>query len=122
VRNQALARIERTNLILAVAVTSVAGLLWGGAGMLAAGVGGAISCANFSALRRLGARAVASVEAGTPGRALALTGALIAKMGVLFTLVWMAIRVAHLLVLPFSLGMSVFVVSVLLIGFQGGGA
>jgi len=120
VKTSAMARIERTNLILAIALTSLAGVLWGGRGMLAAAAGGALGCANFIVLRRLGARAVAGALTGDAGRAFALGGALIAKMTVLFALVWMAVRVAHLEVLPFALGLSGFVVSLLLFGLAGG--
>jgi ATP synthase I chain len=118
----ATARIERMNVILAVVMTSLAGLLWGAPGMLAAAAGGVLGCANFVVLRRLGAKAVAGVAAGDAGRAFALGGALVAKMTVLFALVWMAVRVAHLAVLPFALGLSGFVVSVVLFGLQAGGA
>src|SRR5215471_609149 len=59
-----LARIERTNLVLGVAATAVAGLLWGGRGMLAAAAGAALACANFWALRRLGARGGARAGGG----------------------------------------------------------
>jgi hypothetical protein len=115
-------RIERANLVLAVALTSLCGQLWGARGMGAAGAGGALSCANFWALRRLGARAVAGVESGQAGRAVALASALFLKMTALFALVWVAVRVAHLEVLPFSLGLSGFVVSILLVGLSTGAA
>jgi hypothetical protein len=117
----ALARIERANLILAVAATSAAGLIWGGRGMLAAGAGGALACANFWVLRRLGARVVARVrDGGSAGAALGLAAALVAKMTVLGALVWLVVRVAGLPVLPFALGLSVFVVSILWFGMTTG--
>jgi len=56
--------IERTTVVLGVAAVAVAGLLWGPRGMAASAVGAALSVANFWVLRRLGARAVARVEAG----------------------------------------------------------
>jgi hypothetical protein len=84
--------------------------------MVAAGAGAALACLNFWALRRLGARAVARVQAGALGPALGLAAALIGKMTLLFTLVWLAVRVAGLPALPFALGMSVFVVSILMVG------
>ena len=115
-----LARIERANVVLAVALTSLAGILWGGAGMLAAGAGALLACADFFFLGRLGARAVASVRAG--GSPFGLGFALIAKMGALFGLVFVAIRVVHLAVMPFALGFSVFVVSILLVGLAAGRA
>jgi hypothetical protein len=82
-------KITRANLVLGAAVTAVAGLLWGVHGMLAAGVGAALACLNFAAITRLGRRAVRRVEGGGGG----------AGQG-----------------LPFALGMSVFVFSILLVG------
>jgi hypothetical protein len=122
VKLPALARIERLNLILAIAATSLCGLLWGGRGMLAAGAGGLLACANFWVLRRLGGRAAARARDGAAGPALALGGALVLKMTVMFALVWLAVRVAGLAVLPFATGLSVFVVSILLVGLAPGGA
>jgi hypothetical protein len=121
VKVRALARIERLNLILAVAATSLAGLIWGGRGMIAAAAGGLLACANFWTLRRLGARAVARAKVGGTGQAIALAAALILKMTALFVLVWLAIRVVGLPVLPFALGLSVFVVSILMVGLAAGG-
>jgi len=121
-KTAALARIERTNLILAVAATCVGGLGWGARGMLAAGVGAALGCANFWVLRRLGARAVARVQEGATGAALALAGALVAKMTALFVCVWLAVRVVGLAAMPFALGLSVFVASILMVGLATGGA
>ena len=115
----ALARIERTNLILAVALTALAGFLWGAAGTLGAGVGAALGCADFFVLGRVGARAVAAVRAGGSPWSLGLV--LVAKMTALFALVFVAIRIAHLAVVPFALGFSVFVLSILMVGFSAAG-
>ncbi len=113
-----LARIERVNLILAVALTCVAGLHWGSAGTLGAGAGALIACADFFVLGRVGARAVAQVREG--GSPWGLGFALIAKMTALFVVVFVAIRVIRLSVIPFALGFSVFVVSILLVGLSIG--
>jgi len=105
--------IERTTVVLGVAAVAVAGLLWGPRGMLASGVGAALSVANFWVLRRLGARAVARVEAGaSPGQAVVLVLSLAVKMLLLFGLVWVAVRLLGLPILPFTLGMSVFVAAI----------
>jgi hypothetical protein len=113
-----LARIERANLILAVALTTVAGLLWGRAGTLGAGAGALLACADFFVLGRLGARAIAQVRAGGSPWGLGL--ALVGKMTALFALVFIAIRVLRLAVAPFALGFSVFVVSILMVSFSAG--
>lgn len=113
--------IERTTIILGVAAVAVAGLLWGPRGMGAAGVGAGLSVANFWVLRRLGARAVARVEAGaSPGQAVALVMSLAVKMLLLFGLVWVAVRLIGLPILPFTLGMSVFVAAIFLGGLYLG--
>ena len=110
-------KISRANLVLGAAITAVAGLLWGAGGMLAAGVGAALACLNFWAIARLGRRAVRRVEAGVGGGpAIALAIGLVLKMTALFALVWVAVRVIKLQALPFALGISVFVFSILLVG------
>ena len=115
--------IQRFNVILGAAATAAGGLLWGGRGMLAAGIGAAVSVANFWAIRRLGMRAIAKVASGDSiPQALTWTAALILKMTVLFGLVWLLIRKIGLPVLPFTLGLSVFVVSILITGLFLGGA
>jgi hypothetical protein len=143
----ALARIQRANLILGVALTALAGILWGVRGTAAAAVGAALACADFYFLGLLGARALArvrggaAIEDGDPQRVpkppreglrqaepgsvhapWALGLALIGKMAALFALVFVAIRVMRLAVLPFALGFSVFVVSILLVGTAAGKA
>jgi len=117
-KTDALGKITRDNLVLGAAVTAVAGLLWGAHGMLAAGVGAALACLNFVAITRLGRRAVHRVESagGGSGQGLALAAGLLIKMTALFAMVWVAVRVIKLQVLPFALGMSVFVFSILLVG------
>ncbi len=117
-KTDALDKITRANLVLGAAVTAVAGLLWGAHGMLAAGVGAALACLNFVAITRLGRRAVRRVETagGGSGQGLALAAGLLVKMTALFAMVWVAVRILKLQVLPFALGMSVFVFSILLVG------
>jgi len=113
--------IERTTVVLGVAAVAAAGLLWGPRGMLASAVGAALSVANFWVLRRLGARAVARVEAGaSTGQAVALVMSLAVKMLLLFGLVWVAVRLIGLPILPFTLGMSVFVAAIFLGGLYLG--
>ena len=114
--------IERTNVVLGAAATAAAGLIWGGRGMLAAGIGAALAVANFWAIRRLGARAIAKVAAGSVPQALSLVAALVAKMAILFALVWLVIARLGLPVLPFTMGISAFVASILLAGLFLGAA
>jgi hypothetical protein len=119
-KTHAIDKISRVNLVLGAAMTAVAGLLWGAGGMLAAGAGALLACVNFWAITRLGRRAVSRVEAGaTNGQAVALGIGLVVKMTALFALVWLAVRVIKLQALPFALGISVFVFSILLVGLGG---
>jgi hypothetical protein len=109
-------KIDRANVILGVAITCGAGLLWGASGMLAAGVGAALATLNFWAITRLAARTVGRMQSGaTGGQAAALGIGLALKMTLMFVLVWVAVRVAHLAVLPLTLGLSVFVISIFLV-------
>jgi hypothetical protein len=119
-KTHAIDKISRVNLVLGAAMTAGAGLLWGAGGMLAAGAGALLACVNFWAITRLGRRAVSRVEAGaTNGQAVALGIGLVVKMTALFALVWLAVRVIKLQALPFALGISVFVFSILLVGLGG---
>ena len=70
-----LAAIEKTNLVLALAVTALGGVVWGWAGLLAAGVGAALACINLWAIHRLGARAMARAAAGATAQAAGLLAA-----------------------------------------------
>jgi hypothetical protein len=118
-----LQRIERTTLVLGVAATALAGVLWGARGMLAAAAGAVLGAVNFWAIRRLGRRAVRRVEAGaSSGQAVLLAVSLILKMTALFALVWIAVRVVGLPAMPFGLGLSAFVLSILLVGLRTGAA
>ena len=115
--------IQRTNIVLGVAATAVGGLVWGGRGMVAAGIGALLAVANFWAIRRLALRAVAKVVGGEEApRALPLVAALVGKMALLFTLVWLLVRRVGLPVVPFTMGMSVFVLSILITGLFLGGS
>lgn len=115
--NPAVKRIAGANLVLGVAFTALAGLLWGPRGTLGAGAGAILAAADFLVLARIGAKAVAAVRTGTSAWGLGL--ALIAKMTGLFVLVFVALRVAKVAVLPFALGFSALVVSILLAGMTG---
>jgi hypothetical protein len=111
-----LGRIERMNLILAGVITALAGVLWGPRGAIAAGAGSALACADFWLLVRIGGRLVASAREGNPSRGLSFL--LLGKTFALFALVFIAIGVLHLEAIPFALGFSVFVVSIMMLGLQ----
>lgn len=108
-------------MVIGIALTAAAGLVGGPRAMLAAGVGAILGGLNFWAIRRLASGAIArAVDEGSPGQALALVFALLVKMGALFALVWAAQRFLDLALLPFILGLCVFVFSCLAVGFWAG--
>jgi len=113
-----LARIERTNLILAAMVTGLAAVIWGARGAISAGVGAALACADFWVLVRIGGRLVESARTGNPSRALSFM--LLAKTMILIAAVFVSIAVLRLPPVPFALGFSVFVVSIMMLGLQAG--
>ncbi len=108
--------MDLINLIMAAVVTSLGGLLWGGDGLVAGGVGALLACVNLWVLRWLGARAVARAAAGDRAQASWLMVALGMKMIILFALVWVAIRVYNLALVPFAIGISVLPISLVLAG------
>ena len=111
-----LGAIEKTNLVLALAVTALGGLVWGKAGFWAAGVGAALACLNLWAIHRLAANAIARAAAGATAAATGLVAAMGGKMLILFALVWVAIRVYNLALVPFAIGISILPVSLVMAG------
>jgi hypothetical protein len=111
-----LGAIEKTNLVLALAVTALGGLVWGKAGFWAAGVGAALACLNLWAIHRLAAKAIARAAAGATAAATGLVAAMGGKMLILFALVWVAIRVYNLALVPFAIGISILPVSLVMAG------
>jgi hypothetical protein len=114
--------MDLANLIMAVVLTTLGGFVWGKPGAVAGGVGSALACINLWVLRRLAARAVARAAAGDTTQASWLIAALGAKMIVLFALVWLAIRVYNLALVPFAIGISVLPISLVFAGLWIGSA
>jgi len=115
-KNTRFGTMDLANSIMAIAVTALAGILWGKSGVVGAGAGALLACINLWAIRRLAARAVARAAAGDKGQAPWLVAALGAKMMVLFGLVWLAIRVYNLAPVPFAIGISVLPISLVFSG------
>lgn len=108
--------MDLANLVLAVIVTVLSGVAWGKDGVLAAGAGALLACINLYAIRRLAGRAVVRAAEGDRGQASWLIAALSAKMIILFALVWVAIRVYNLALVPFAIGISILPVSLVFAG------
>lgn len=115
--NPAVKKIAGANLVLGIAFTALAGIVWGPSGTLGAAAGAILGLADFLVLARLGSRAVSAIRTGAAPWGLAF--ALFAKMTGLFVLVFAALRLAKLAMMPFALGFSALVVSILLIGMTG---
>jgi len=114
--SKALIAMERTTLILAVAATCAAGLAWGVDGAGAAALGGALAFGNLTVTRRLAGRAISRVLAGVHPAAAGLGVGMGIKMVLLFPLLWLAVSVLHLPLVPFALGLSVLIVSLVVTG------
>ncbi len=107
-----LATAARLHLVLGVSVACLCGLLWGLRGFLSAGCGAALSAGNLWAVRRLAGKAVRAAGSGDSSAAMnALIVSLMVKMIALFALVWFAIRALKVELMPFTLGLLVFVVA-----------
>lgn len=115
-KSNALAAMERTTLVLAVAATCAAGLVWGVAGMGAAALGGALALANISFTGRMANRAIAKVASGVHPAAAGLGVAMLVKMVLLFPILFVAVLVVKVPLIPFALGLSALVVSMVVTG------
>ena len=115
-KNDRFGTMDLANLILGAVVTVLAGLVWGESGAVAAGVGALLACVNLWVIRRLAGRAVRRAVAGDNGQAAWLIAALSAKMMILFALVWVALRIYNLALVPFAIGISVLPISLVFSG------
>jgi hypothetical protein len=114
--NKRFGTMDIANLIMGVAVTVLVGLVWGGQGFLGAGAGALLACLNLWAIRRLAGRAVARATAGDKSQASWLVAALGLKMIILFALVYVAIRIYNLALVPFAIGISILPLSLVFSG------
>jgi hypothetical protein len=108
--------MDLANTCLGVLVTALAGLLWGRAGLMAAGTGALLACLNLYAIRRLAIRAARRAAAGDKNQASKLLAALGVKMLLLFALVWVALRIYNLALVPFTIGISIRPISLVFSG------
>ena len=115
-KSSPVAIMDLANAGLGAFMTVLAALVWGGTGAMSAGVGALLAVINLWAIRRLAARAVRRAAAGDKGQATWLVAALGAKMMLLFALVWVAIRIYNLALVPFTIGISVLPISLVFSG------
>ncbi|MDB4980648.1 MAG: hypothetical protein JWM82_1400 [Myxococcales bacterium] len=106
------ARARGLAVVMGGAVVTLSALAWGTPGLVAAGVGTALSVANVFLLTRFARQAMELAAAGGPNTAIVrLTSTLGIKTIVLLTLVWVITKSTSLriLTLPLALGLLVTV-------------
>ncbi len=116
-----LAGVQTINLLLGAVATVIGAVGWGVPGLIAAAAGTTMACANLWVLRRSAGRAVR--RALRDGGAVALGGlmtALVLKTTLLLGLVAVAVWGLRLAVVPFALGISVLVASLVVSGLRTG--
>ena len=106
-----IARIERLNLIIGALIVVVALFVGTREQALGAAVGVALTCANFYVLRRLVFRWTQDAAAGKTSRAAFLMAP---KMVLLMTAVVLALAFLPISAVTFTIGYSVFIVSILI--------
>lgn len=104
----ALRRIERLNYVFAGVITIVGALAFERSMALGVLVGAVLSCLNFSVMRVLVGKAMASPDGQRSGKAFFM----MPKMAALMALVFLAIKFLPITGMGLLLGFSVFLVSI----------
>ena len=107
--------IERFNLVIAVAICLGSLLFWQRGIALGAFLGAGLAVVNFWAIRRV---SEAGLKTKSERKRLVLISFLLAKMGALIALVYLAIRYLPINVLAFIVGLSTFLVSIMIVSFR----
>ena len=102
-------RIERLNYLLGAAAVLIAVFVGTRAQMLGVAVGVALTCANFTVLRRLVFRWTADTAAGKASNRVAL---IMPKMAALMAAVVLALTLLPISAIAFTIGYSVFIASI----------
>ncbi len=108
--------IERLNLVIAVAICLGSLFFWRLGIALGAFLGAGLAVLNFWAIRRT---SEAGLKTKSERKKLVLISLLIAKMGAMMGLVYLIIRYAPINVLAFIVGLSTFLVSIMIVSFRG---
>ena len=104
-----LGSIERWNYLFAAVFIVVASVAFEAPVALGVAVGAGLACANFFALHRLLDRALGEQRVK---RRLALQLLIVAKMGVVLVLIFLALRFLPLSPVALAVGLSVFLLSI----------
>ena len=110
--------IERLNLVIATAICLGSLLFWRRAVAYGAFLGAGLAVLNFWAIRRV---SEAGLRTKSERKRLVLISFLIAKMAAMMGLVFVIIRYAPVNILAFIVGLSTFLVSIMIVSFRGVG-
>ena len=108
--------VERFNLVIAAVICLGSLVFWQRGIALGAFLGAGLAVANFWAIRRV---SEAGLKTKSERKRLVLISFLLAKMGALIALVYLAIRYLPINVLAFLVGLSTFLVSIMIVSFRG---
>jgi hypothetical protein len=110
--------IERYNLVIAAAICLGSLLFWQRGIAYGAFLGAGLAVVNFWALRRV---SEAGLKTKSERKRLVLISLLIAKMGALMGVIYLIIRYLPINVLAFVVGLSTFLLSIMIVSFRGAG-
>jgi hypothetical protein len=110
--------IERYNLVIAAAICLGSLLFWQRGIAYGAFLGAGLAVLNFWAIRRV---SEAGLKTKSERKRLVLISFLIAKMGLLMGVIYLIIRYLPINVLAFIVGLSTFLLSIMIVSFRGQG-
>jgi hypothetical protein len=108
--------VERFNLVIAAAICLGSLLFWQRGVVFGAFLGAALAVLNFWAIRRV---SEAGLKTQSQRKRLVLISLLLAKMGALIALVYVVIRYLPINILAFIVGLSTFLLSIMIVSFRG---
>jgi hypothetical protein len=108
--------IERLNLVIAAAICLGSLLFWRRGIAYGAFLGASLAVLNFWAIRRV---SEAGLTTKSQRKRFVLISLLIAKMGAMMGVVFLIIRYLPINVLAFVVGLSTFLLSIMIVSFRG---
>lgn len=108
--------IERLNLVIAAAIGLGSLLFWQRGVAYGACLGAGLAVVNFWAIRRV---SEAGLKTKSERKRLVLISFLVAKMGLLMALIYVIVRFLPINVLAFVVGLSTFLLSIMIVSFRG---
>ena len=108
--------IERINLVIATAICLGSLLFWRRAVAYGAFLGAGLAVLNFWSIRRV---SEAGLRTKSERKRLVLISFLMAKRAAMMALVYVIVRYAPVNILAFIVGLSTFLVSIMIVSFRG---